>query len=124
MSNAIDPNQPAVSASKNAEKPMSDQSVLWGMSLHFWDVWGVRALIGSAILGGVTVLLTFAAAYILYRVADEAQTELKRTSDTHALEIGSQKENTARLEKEAEEARAGTAKAAGRRLSLLSAPRA
>jgi hypothetical protein len=105
MSNAIDPNQPAASASRNAEKPMSDQSMLWGMSLHFWDVWGVRALIASAILGGVTVLLTFTSAYILYRVADEAQANLLTTSDSHALSLEAQKTKTAKELQAAQEAK-------------------
>src|SRR5260370_6873417 len=106
MSSPTEPNNPTAIASKNAQKPMSDQSILWGMPLHFWDVWGVRLLIGSAIAGALTVLVTFASAYILYRVADEAQPNLKRTSDAHALELPNQQGETAKANPRAPQAEA------------------
>src|SRR5260370_31896333 len=106
MSSPTEPNNPTAIASKNAQKPMSDQSILWGMPLHFWDVWGVRLLIGSAIAGALTVLVTFASAYILYRVADEAQANLKRTSDAHALELRNQQGETAKANERAAQAEA------------------
>jgi hypothetical protein len=95
MSNQNEPTNPVAKEKRNAENPMSDQSILWGMPLQFWDVWGIRLLVAGAIGGAVVVLLTFTSAYVLYRVADQAQADLKTTSDANAVELENQKQRTA-----------------------------
>ena len=82
----------------------SDPSLLWGYPLEFWDRIGIRALIWGAVLGVVALLLTAASAYILYRVADEAQVALKTEQSDSNERIG-------RLSVQAEQLRKDTAEA-------------
>src|SRR5690242_13066804 len=102
----------------NEKKPMADQSVLWGHPIAFWDVWGVRTMIGGAILGFVALAVTLFSSYVLYRVADMAQDKLaERTGSMdvrlgeQAVEIERQKSIAADAIARAEQAREGAANA-------------
>jgi hypothetical protein len=79
------------------EKPMSDQSILWGYSISWWDWFGARAMVAGAVLGVLALLISFIASYVLYRVADIAQSELQSKTKDLDKEIGGQKERTEEL---------------------------
>jgi hypothetical protein len=80
---------------KNNENAKKDQSMLWGNPLEVWDTRGIWLLFGGAIVGVFALVISMASAYILYRVADKSQNELKSTSSILSLEIDKQKKLTA-----------------------------
>jgi hypothetical protein len=81
----------------DANNARDQSSLLWGYSLPFWDWIGVKALIGGVILGVIALLLTAASAYILYRVADEAQIALAKESKRSSERIAELHNETARF---------------------------
>ncbi len=83
----------------------SDHSLLWGYPLEFWDRLGIWALVVGAVLGVVALLLTAASAYILYRVADEAQIALKSGHDSANEKIAVLTLETAKANEKAEQER-------------------
>jgi hypothetical protein len=90
-------NHPAVNKVMKVKKPMSDQSILWGYSISWWDWFGARAMVTGAVLGVLALLISFIASYVLYRVADIAQSELQSKTIGLDKEIGDQKERTENL---------------------------
>jgi len=94
----------------------NDHSTLWGYSVEFWDRFGIWSLVVGAMLGVAALLLTAASAYVLYRVADEAQKALEETSKSSGERIADLNRDTARLSGEAEKARAEAAQANARAL--------
>jgi hypothetical protein len=78
----------------------SDHSLLWGYAVELWDRIGIWALVIGAVLGVVALLLTAASAYILYRVADNAQTALSVESRSSAERIARSDERIAALNNE------------------------
>jgi hypothetical protein len=76
----------------------NDQSLLWGSAVELWDRVGIWALITGAVLGVAALLVTTASAYILYRVADKAQTELTRETKSSAERIATLNNEAARLQ--------------------------
>lgn len=89
----------------------SDHSLLWGRALEFWDRVGIWALIAGAGLGVAALIVTTGSAYVLYRVADEAQVALSKESKSSAERIAELNRQTAKLGVEAESARAAISKA-------------
>jgi hypothetical protein len=85
-----------------------DQSMLWGYPLEFWDWLGIRLMFGGALIGVLALFLSLISAYVLYRVADIAQSELQSKTSTLGVEISSARERAATLEKEAADARSET----------------
>lgn len=84
---------------------MNDHStLLWGHAISFWDTWGVRAMIGGAALGAMALAASLFSSFVLYRVADRTQTELKSTAQTLGLELEQQKTLTAEAMQRAAEA--------------------
>lgn len=75
----------------------SDHSLLWGRALAFWDHLGIWSLIIGAGLGVAALLLTAASAYILYRVADEAQLALGAETKRATTQIAEATERTEKL---------------------------
>jgi hypothetical protein len=78
----------------------SDHSLLWGYAVELWDRIGIWALVIGAALGVMALLLTAASAYILYRVADRAQTALSVESRNSAERIARSDERIAALNNE------------------------
>jgi hypothetical protein len=74
-----------------------DQSMLWGSTIEFWDLWGVRLLFVGAVVGVGGLVLSAMSAYVLYRVADVAQRELVSETKTSAERIAGLNNDTARL---------------------------
>lgn len=78
----------AITAIMTDTNSASDQSLLWGWTVEFWDRVGIWSLIFGAILGVIALLLAAASAYILYRVADIAQVELVSATKRSAADLG------------------------------------
>jgi len=76
---------------------MSDQSILWGHAIHFWDVWGVRMMLVGAVLAFLALAASLFSSFVLYRVAGNAQTEL----ETKTLALGKELEGQRTLTAEA-----------------------
>ena len=88
------------------QKPMSDQSMLWGHAIAFWDVWGVRAMIAGAVLGFLALAFSLFSSFVLYRVADQAQAELKVKTAVLSSDLEHQKTLTAQATVEQERLKA------------------
>ena len=99
----------AVIAGMAETNKASDDSLLWGRAIEFWDRLGITALIWGAVLGVAALLLTAASAYILYRVADVAQKNLEAESKASTEKI-------VELTTRAEDLRKGTAETNARAL--------
>jgi hypothetical protein len=69
--------------------------MLWGHAIHFWDVWGVRAMIAGAILGFFALAVSLFSSFVLYRVAGAAQSELETKAGTLNLALKAQERLTA-----------------------------
>jgi hypothetical protein len=82
--------------------------MLWGYPLEFWDWLGIRFMFGGALIGVLALFPSLISAYVLYRVADIAQSELQSKTSTLGVEISSARERAATLEKEAADARSET----------------
>lgn len=74
--------------------------MLWGYPLEILDSWGLRLMFGGALIGALALLVSLASAYLLYRVADKAQSELQLKTSAHDVEIETQKSRTAAFERE------------------------
>jgi hypothetical protein len=92
----------------NAQNANRDQSMLWGYSLEFWDWLGVRLMFVGAGVGVFALFVSLISAYLLYRVADAAQSELQSKTSSLDGEVARQKTRAAELEKEAANARLQT----------------
>jgi hypothetical protein len=91
---------------------MSDQSTLWGASLEFWNRRGVWLMIAGGVLGFVALVATVTSSFILWKVADLAQSDLEKKNLSHTKEIAELsmraellRKDTAEANKEAAEAR-------------------
>jgi hypothetical protein len=104
------------------KKPVSDQSMLRDAAPEFWNVWGIRALIAGAILGTAGFGISAISAYVLYRVADAAQSSLHSKTLDLTAEIETQKRLAKQFEAETEKLKAANLaleeKIAPRRLSV------
>jgi hypothetical protein len=89
----------------------SDHSLLWGYPLEFWDRVGIWSLVAGATVGVAALLLTAASAYILYRVADEAQIALKSGQSSSNERIADLVKQSDQLRKDTAEANARAAEA-------------
>lgn len=89
----------------------SDHSLLWGHVIEFWDRLGIQALLWGAILGVVALLLTAGSAYVLYRVADVAQKDLEKETQTSEERLGVAQADIAKASAQIAEAQARTKEA-------------
>lgn len=91
------------------EKPMSDQSMLWGHALAFWDAIGVRLMFAGAIAGGVALALSLVSSFVLWKVSGLAQADLSaKTTSAHEHSLALEKE-IASAKLETEQLKAATA---------------
>jgi hypothetical protein len=105
----------ATKTTMNVKKAMTDQSMLWGYNVSFWDVWGLRLMFIGAALGAVALGLSLASSFVLYKVADKVQSESdQKIAEANARAEGARSEaakaneRTASFEKAAELARLET----------------
>ena len=75
----------------------SDQSMLWGNSLEFWDGLGRLTMFVGAGLGILALIASLVSAYVLYRVADIAQKDLESAGRISAERIAALNNDTERL---------------------------
>jgi hypothetical protein len=63
--------------------------MLWGFPVEFWDRFGIWSMVAGAGLGVIALFISFASAYVLYRVADVSQKELVAETKAGAERVAS-----------------------------------
>ena len=80
--------------------------MLWGSPAEYWDGWGLWLMWAGAGLGAVALAASLASSFVLYHVANVAQSELQMTTASLGVELERQKSQTAEADARASEANA------------------
>lgn len=102
------------------KKAMTDQSMLWGSPVSFWDLWGLRLMFAGGLLGILALAASLASSFVLYRVADRVQVESDQRIAEAQADAAKANEHAKALEKAVAEAnsRGEEAKANAERANL------
>lgn len=84
----------------NTKKAMTDQSMLWGSPVPFWDLWGLRLMFAGGVLGILALAVSLVSSFVLYRVADKVQAEADQHIAEAKVAAAKAQENTERLKAE------------------------
>jgi hypothetical protein len=78
----------------------------WAKPLESWDSWGVVLMFIGAGLGLAALVASLASAYVLYRVADRAQAELRTANEANGIHVAQANERAKALEVQVAQANA------------------
>ena len=94
----------AAKTAMKTKKAMTDQSMLWGSPVSFWDLWGLRLMFAGGVLGVAALGVSLASSFVLYKVADKTQSEADRRIAEANAEAAKANEHAGMLEKAVAEA--------------------